>query len=231
MLVPSVRSARDRAMRVVCLSHQRALALGLHEYADENRGWLPVTVQRCGAPGASRASATIARHDEFGFDLVRALSRYVGADALSCPAPSRVALDNNVNRGPVVYSNYIFLWGCDRNTPITGVERLSQARNIPAVADFTWYNDGPPPDCVPIVGGNHAERGTRAGAAIEVDPDRNPSARQFLEVDGRGRIRGMNGVRLSGEAGWFPRRTAWRIAGPYNRQTATNSFVYLPLWR
>src|SRR5687767_7932590 len=41
LLLPSLASARSQALRIKCAANLRTLGHVVHQYANENRGWLP----------------------------------------------------------------------------------------------------------------------------------------------------------------------------------------------
>lgn len=230
ILLPSLGKARQQTLRIVCLANMRALTRGICEYAQDNMDWLPPSAQYYDGKDHFDLSANIVRIESVGYDLASLLGPYVGPDALSCPEPNPKAVTHPDNFAEVVQSNYIFLWGASRSTPVEGVRRLTGGgENALVLADFTWYNVDPEANWTPIWGGNHARPGSPRGAVWEVDLAANPSATQFVQRDTPVHLLGLNAARLSGSVEWYPRkRGKWRTAGPYNQQTAKYSAVYLP---
>src|SRR5690242_1190232 len=49
LLLPALRSAKERAHRAVCVSNLHQLTLALGMYADDNQQWLPIPAGWCGA--------------------------------------------------------------------------------------------------------------------------------------------------------------------------------------
>ena len=43
MLLPSLATARETAKRSACLNNQKQIALGVNSYADDYKGWMPIS--------------------------------------------------------------------------------------------------------------------------------------------------------------------------------------------
>ncbi|MBN1513946.1 MAG: type II secretion system protein [Phycisphaerae bacterium] len=228
LLVPSLQGARSDTLRVVCLYNLRSLGSAVVTYAQDNAEYLPPAAQFYDGRPHREISATAVRIVSKKYDLSQLLSRYVEPRALSCPAPNRVPVVSPANNAGVIQSNYVYLWGSAPGTPVTGLSRIPMRGNPVIAADFTWYN-------VDVTSGewyfgaNHAKRSARLGTALDVSAGENPSAVQFVARRTLRFVRGMNAVRLSGEAGWYRSgRSRWDTLGPYNGTSAPYSAVYVP---
>jgi hypothetical protein len=230
ILAGTYDGARGQSARVICLAQLRTVTLGATAYAHDNADWLPLAAQAYDGKDHFDLSPNIVRMTAVGYDLPALLGSYVGPQGLSCRAPDPRPVNDRANAAPILYSNYIFLWGAAPSTPVEGVRRLTEGfEESLAVADFTWYNVDAVAGETLRYGGNHGRAGARIGAIPEADLITNPTAAQFIQDGKPVDIVGMNAARLSGSADWYPRkRGRWRVAGPYNQRTAPYSVVYLP---
>jgi prepilin-type processing-associated H-X9-DG protein len=118
VLLPSLNRARAAAQSIACASNMRQLGLGMLQYANDNKGWLPAPVRLQGTP------------EQTSWDL--AIARYINA---------KIKITNDPG-GPAFTTEplkpNLFLCPSDTALPYkSGTDRRSYQRIVYTIGEFT----------------------------------------------------------------------------------------------
>ena len=225
LLLPALSKARRQAQQVACLSNLRQLGIALLAYAEEHRGWFPVSAE----------ADTPHREDWVYWQPNRKLSEsrvwpYLrNTEVLKCPA-------GVAQRGPTVYGPFKqvlppYPFSYSVNYLLTGIRgqsrcRLSQVVQAPLKAmvieeDTTGINDG-------MWWALDTDRFALRSTAVSVLHDKDREVRKPIEFDfnhpdywqwGRGNV-----VFADGHGELFERIRLLRPAHADPRSTAAFEF-------
>lgn len=97
LLLPALSKARAKALEIACLSNQKQILLGHHQYVADNDGWVPVTSMPNSAASSYLWQLQIAPHMAVDWQ-VKADCVAVG-NAFACPSFDREPLSGSINWG------------------------------------------------------------------------------------------------------------------------------------